>query len=329
MQTNYCRLTNQELSDKEYKSKATIFDPQQPVNLIFNKIKVFTDLCVTTGNDKSNRQIVQIVYFIFNRTRAYIDSLKVWNDKSQADWTYPNFQTHLRNEFYALRQVGALKIENSSLNMLKDIINHQNQLSDNLGAQLNATMKANFMEAFKLLQTDMLNDENTRPQPSALNLQILNIDMMTMLATMQKNIDTLTERLAATAQNLGINTPSGTLGTQTNKIINPKTGRSFKLYCCTCGCCPHWGRNCYCKATEHKDDATLKDHKHGSDENCIPNRSWMVRGAVKQQRVLNWLTSLITCYTKPLIYSIASTIFLPNHNVPNIAKEDSGATFHF
>ena len=32
LQTNYCRLTDQELSDIEGELKATVFDPQQPVD---------------------------------------------------------------------------------------------------------------------------------------------------------------------------------------------------------------------------------------------------------------------------------------------------------
>jgi len=52
-------------------------------------------------------------------------------------------------------------------------------------------------------------------------------------------------------------------------------------------------------------------------------------GADKQSRILEWLNSLITCYTKPLISSVASTKFLNNHSTHHIAKADSGATFHF
>ena len=163
LQTNYCRLTDQELSDKEDKLKATVFDPQQPVDLIFNKIKLFTDLCVITGNDKSNRQLVQIFYLILNRTRAYTNALKVWNTKATIDRTYTNFKIHLRNESHALCQVGALKLQDSSLNMLQDITKQMNQQSADLGKQLNATMKANFMEAFKLLKDDTIDDENTPP----------------------------------------------------------------------------------------------------------------------------------------------------------------------
>ena len=55
----------------------------------------------------------------------------------------------------------------------------------------------------------------------------------------------------------------------------------------------------------------------------------MTGGAVQQSRILKWLTSIITSYTKPLISSVASTKIVSNHTTQNIAKADSGATFHF
>ena len=40
LKTSYCHLTDQELSDKEDWVKSTTFDTQQPVDVIFNKIKL-------------------------------------------------------------------------------------------------------------------------------------------------------------------------------------------------------------------------------------------------------------------------------------------------
>ena len=55
----------------------------------------------------------------------------------------------------------------------------------------------------------------------------------------------------------------------------------------------------------------------------------MVGGAVKEPRIFKWVNSLITCYPKPLISSVASTHLLHDHFTHRIAKADSGATFHF
>ena len=153
--------------------------------------------------------------------------------------------------------------------MLQDITNTVNQRSDELGEQLNATMKANFMEAYKLINENHSN-ENTPPTPApqALAMQSPNAEIMTMIATMQTKMDALTARLAST--NLGIPLAESIAADAT---INPKTGRAFKRYCWSYGCCVHWGRHCTVKKRGHKDDASFKDRKGGSDKDCMPNRS--------------------------------------------------------
>ena len=59
------------------------------------------------------------------------------------------------------------------------------------------------------------------------------------------------------------------LGQATNSDINPRTGKPWKRYCWTCGCCPHWSRNCPKKAKGHKDNATFKNRMGGSNANCL------------------------------------------------------------
>ena len=54
------------------------------------------------------------------------------------------------------------------------------------------------------------------------------------------------------------------------KEMNPKTGKSWRRYCHTHGCCDHWGRTWADKATGRKDDATFWNHMGGSNKNCLP-----------------------------------------------------------
>ena len=100
-----------------------------------------------TGNDKPDRQLVANGYLIFNRTKTYMDALKLWNAKVPGDKTFANFKTHLRTEFHALRKVEALTVKYSNINILRDLTEHQNQLSANLGEHLSTTMKANFLSS--------------------------------------------------------------------------------------------------------------------------------------------------------------------------------------
>ena len=114
-QTRYYGLTYQELSEKEDTLKVNIYDPQQPVNFISNKIKIFSDLCTVTKNNKSDRKLVQLGYLIINQTKSYMGALKIQHIRAAADKIYNNFNIHLWDEYHSLRQVRALKIADSSI----------------------------------------------------------------------------------------------------------------------------------------------------------------------------------------------------------------------
>ena len=84
--------------------------------------------------------------------KAYTDALKLWNAKDEVNKTHPNFKIHVCTKFHALRKVGALTIQESSINMIHDITERHNQLSENLSNQLNTTIQVNFVEALNLLK---------------------------------------------------------------------------------------------------------------------------------------------------------------------------------
>ena len=52
---------------------------------------------------------------------------------------------------------------------------------------------------------------------------------------------------------------------------NPRTGRPYRRYCWTHGCCNHWGRHCNNKKNGHQDAATFANRMGGSNKNCLPN----------------------------------------------------------
>ena len=270
LQTNYCQLTEQELSDREDRLKNSVFNPEDHVDLMFNKIKAFADLCVMTGNDKTDGQLVSIGYLIFNRTKAYMDSLKLWNAKPKVDRTFNNFKLHLRTEFHALRQVNALTIRDSNINLLQDMTNHQTTLSTALGEQLQASMQHNFEQALSLLRNEAGNEENVPPPDISPSINHTPTeDMFKMMKEMQSKMETLTAELAIAKRGNQNTTPTNTAG---GPNINPITGAPFKRYCHSCGCCPHWGSNCTKKKRGHKDPASFPKCLGGSNANCMPNR---------------------------------------------------------
>ena len=86
------------------------------MDLIFNQITKFKDLCDLCDNSKTDPQLVhQLSYLIFNKTRVFTDALKEWNKLPATDKTYNRMKDHMRTYYCASKQVGALSIEDSTL----------------------------------------------------------------------------------------------------------------------------------------------------------------------------------------------------------------------
>ena len=51
---------------------------------------------------------------------------------------------------------------------------------------------------------------------------------------------------------------------QDKENVNPRTGRAWRRYCWTHGCCDHWGSKCPQRKPGHKVNATFKNRMGGS-----------------------------------------------------------------
>ena len=76
LQEIFGQITPQELADREEAIKNFIYDPTKPVDTVSNKITQYRDLCALCKNSKTDPQLVQLAYIIFNKTRIFTDALK-------------------------------------------------------------------------------------------------------------------------------------------------------------------------------------------------------------------------------------------------------------
>ena len=61
----------------------------------------------------------------------------------------------------------------------------------------------------------------------------------------------------------------------TSTDINPRSGKKFKRYCWSCGCCTHWGQDCLNKKSGLQDNTNFKNRMGGSNKNCLPVQELM------------------------------------------------------
>ena len=259
LQKNYCKLTPEQVNFREDTLKNSIQDPEDPVDLVFNKILAFNNMCIISSRIKPDSQLVDYAYLIFNRCQVFSDHLISWNNKANADQTYTNMKTHMREAYLELEQVGRLSIKDSNINMLEQMTTHQERLTEELTTKLTATVQQNLMAALGNLE----NQENIPPQAHANAVQS-DRALLTIIEQLSKKVEALGSKIADQTPN----------HQKSDLAINPKTGKPFKRYCYTCGCCNHWGRNHPGqKAPGHKDEATFKDRMGGSNKNCLGPKS--------------------------------------------------------
>ena len=265
--TNYGQLSDPQLLQKEQDLIAFTYNPQDQPDVVFNEIDDYSDLCDII-NPIDDRKKLQLSYCIFQKTGIFRDTLKTWNAKAAVEKTYANFKLFMRQEHADLTAVGALSIQQSSLNetkLLQTLNDHQEQMSQRLDEQF----KVNFIEALTHFnQLDSQSNQSFSDVSSSFTLPPVaanSIQYSPSNETIQQLLNTVKE-LSVKVEKLSSRNQSNR---NTNNDINPKTGKPFKRYCWSCGCCPHWGRNCPNKKRGHKDEATFKNRMGGSNEGCL------------------------------------------------------------
>ena len=274
---SYIIRTHGQISEEQYmrmedEVRNFIYEPNLPVDILFNNIDFFVDISELTKRTITDRRQIQMAYLIFNRAGVFRDSLKTWNARPDNLKTYDALKVFMRDEHAALDMVGALTIQDSSLqhaNMLQALQIQQDDLADKF--------QRNLLTAFdSYAQSEQ---ENIPPNSSSPEHQVSD-DISRMISNMSSKSDSTEKSMISMLQkmmnkmneletkvNNGGKPDKKTL-TSTSKV-NPKTGKAWKRYCWTCGCCDHWGKFCTIPAQGHKNEANFKDRMNGSKENVL------------------------------------------------------------
>jgi hypothetical protein len=287
LQANYGKISPNQLMLKEDMLKDVIYDVSEPIDSVFNKLDLFSDVYELIQDPLSDRRKIMLAYKIISKNNAFMDSLKTWNWKALQDKTYTNMKSSVRAEYSDLDEVGGLTLNNSILNqanILQELKSHQEEIA----ARMENNLKINTIEAMTGL-CDQYSDEENRPptqhhqyppsEPADVvnNLSSSDKAIFQLLKTLQDKVEALsTASHHSSGNNSSTNntsTPRYSPSTSTNKsgpLINPNTGKAYRRYCWTHGCCGHWGRHCDNPKPGHKNEANFKDRMGGSNKLCLP-----------------------------------------------------------
>ena len=126
----YGELSPDQLFQKEDEVKNFVYDPNQPVSVVFNEIINLQDLFELTGSTLNESTMVRLGYAILNRAEIFKDYLLSWNNKRIEQQNWINFQAHFRKAYRDLKKVNALQIQDSTLNhaaIVNDLKSHQEE----------------------------------------------------------------------------------------------------------------------------------------------------------------------------------------------------------
>ena len=271
MQT-YGQLSPQELNERERELDNFVFDPSGHVNMVFNRLQEFQDICILVQQPKQDYQLTNLAYIIFQKEPAFRDSLLRWNRRIE-NKTYQDFVVFMREEFREMQKVGGITVGTSNIggvNLVKelqDIKLHTEKLASNMQDEIRNTM-----QAFYLHQQE---PQTWKPPGPELNYEDTNMQEQqfhNVFAVQQQQtnaLQQLSKQLSMLQTQLNSLTPTNIKNPTQDTTINPKTGQPYRRYCWTCGCCTHWSKNCPKKAKGHKNEATFKNRMGGSNANCL------------------------------------------------------------
>ena len=229
------------------RSSRYIYDLNEPIDeAVFQRIDDYAEVVDMASAPISKRQKIDLAMLIIIKSKRFNMDIRAWNTRPLVDKTWDNFKDSFRNAYDVLRDLGDLTVQESpmlSQAQLMETIMHAIQQSSDLEEAI--------MDPLPPVISVISQNPPTQQQQAKNAFQ----------NTLMKKFEELTTELALIKRGMGNNR-----NTRGRQVREPKRDRW------SCGCCPHWGKDCTDKMPGHKDDATFRDRKGGSNENCRPSK---------------------------------------------------------
>ena len=250
------KISPSQLNDLETTTKNMVYDPQSPVDVVFNQVEDLVEFGDMANCPFSAGQTINIAYTIINKTRKFKDAIIAWNRTDFLNKTWINFKRHFRNAHAELMEAGDLTMENAGY--------HQ---------------QANMIEGYLDRLTAMFpssadNEEVADTNPPAIE-PLPTANAVTNDAVQQQLMQQMQEMQAMMVQlqaNQAIAPPTGRVrppstGPRPGQPTTPLPAYANK-YCWTHGKCAHISSSCNTKAPGHKNNATFENKQRGSTYGC-------------------------------------------------------------
>ena len=247
---NHGKVTQAKLAAERLRVEQYAFNPNEPIDVIFNKIDDLLELSIAAQCDYTAQQLIGIGYLIINRTGKYGEYVRKWNRLPPEQKTWPNFKVQFRDAQTELRDTGDLEIQDTSL--------HSANLVNEVIEGVKRALEPASEEAAIAEQQAMLHMANMSSQQQAMP------DIMTKMMEMMQQMQQMQVQMM---QQSGHNNSNNTISN--NRRNNRNRGRrTTSKYCWSHGACAHSSSECNAKKEGHRDDATFENKLGGSTAYC-------------------------------------------------------------
>ena len=83
-----------------------IYDPAQPIDIIFNSIDNLVEYARASEAELTQSQTINLALVILNKQRIFKDDIRVWKRKNHAYTTWTNFKHDFREAHLELQEKG-------------------------------------------------------------------------------------------------------------------------------------------------------------------------------------------------------------------------------
>ena len=106
---------------------------RDPIMNVFNAIQKYSTMAEAQGNPETNGQIISIGMMIIRNARIFTDKVEKWNNKFDADKTWPQLKTYFTDAKYNYKisrprdTAESLGYHNQKINVFKEVLQQLDQ----------------------------------------------------------------------------------------------------------------------------------------------------------------------------------------------------------
>jgi tetrahydrodipicolinate N-succinyltransferase len=128
LQDVYGRVSPQMVDTREEEVRNLAYNPQQPVDFVFNAVEDFAEFAELGGQPLSQPQIISKAYVILTKTRRFSNAIIKWKNKPSDEKTWLAFKLHFRRAHQDFRETTDITLEESELarnnaNLVQQVVN--------------------------------------------------------------------------------------------------------------------------------------------------------------------------------------------------------------